>query len=199
MQTGPRFAETEGPLHLLGARLTLPAATALFGPLGRLGSPTPIPLDAALGAEAEALRERLCLAGSDRQALALLADWLLDRLSGLSPLALPSPRQLAVLGWRAEGLSDLLALSPRGLRKRFHECFGIAPKLWLQLSRFDAVLASRPQPGSLADTAAAFGYADQAHMTLEFGRFAGISPGRYAAVRARTAAPALAPHFVPGR
>jgi AraC-like DNA-binding protein len=58
-------------------------------------------------------------------------------------------------------------------------------------------LRAGPLRGSLADAAAAFGFADQAHMTAEFSRFAGVPPARYAKARADTAAPKAAPHFVP--
>lgn len=198
VQFGPRFAETAGELHLVGARLGLLAAARLFGAPAVAAGGVPVPLDAVLGSEAAPLRERLREARGDRERLELLARWLGARLGEGGPAWLPPPGELRRTGWRTDALADLLQLSPRGLRKRFADRLGIGPKLWLQLGRFDALLRAGPTPGSLADAAVAFGFADQAHMTAEFARFAGLPPGRYVRARASAAAPDAAPHFVPG-
>jgi AraC-like DNA-binding protein len=197
VQAGPRFASTSGELHLIGARLDPLASARLFGLPSDSEVAVPVPLESLLGVEASRLRERLLGAGSDRERIALLAAWLGDRLAESSRPWLPSRNELHRLGWRVDRLAEELGLSSRGLRKRFTEQVGIGPKLWLQLGRFDALLSRQPARGSLADLSAAFGYVDQAHMTAEFARFAGITPGRYGNARIASAAPSAAPHFVP--
>ena len=198
VQAAPRFAETIGELHLVGARLH-PAATArLFGPTHAGEPSTPIPLDALLGAQTARLREALLEAGESAGRFRILCQWLSARLLDPGGDWLPSLDELRQSGWRVDALADQVGLSSRGLRKRFVRELGIGPKLWLQLGRFDAVLRHRPKRGSLADLAARFGYTDQAHMNAEFRRFAGITPGAYLDARIGPSAPADAPHLLPG-
>ncbi len=197
LQVEPRWAETLGELHLVGARLHLLAAARLFGTAAMAAGGIPFPLDAVLGSAAKNLRERLLHVHSDRQRLEVLAHWLRARMDRDDAGWLPQPGDLSCTGWRTDALAEMLQVSPRGLRKRFSNKVGVSPKLWLQLSRFDELLRADPAPGSLADAAAAFGFADQAHMTREFTRFAGVPPARYATARASVAAPKAAPHFVP--
>ena len=198
VQSGPRYAATSGELHLIGARIDPLVAAQLFGLPASAEVALPVPLEALLGHEAGRLRDRLLEAPSDGARLVLLAAWLADRLADRSPAWLPSAATQRRLGWRVDALADALDLSPRGLRKRFAERIGIGPKLWLQLGRFDALLRHEPARGSLADLAAAFGYVDQAHMSAEFARFAGVPPGRYGMARRAGVAPSAAPHFLPG-
>jgi len=101
------------------------------------------------------------------------------------------------MGCRTDALADLLQLSLRGLRTRFADQRGIGPTLWLQLGWFDALLRAGPRVETLADVSAALGFADHAHRTAEFARFAGVPPGRYARARSGAAAPEDAPHFLP--
>ena len=197
LQHAPAFAETKGTLHLVGARLNVSAAAILFGRFASSDLTRPIALEELLGPEAAFLRERVALASSDAARLQILASWIASRLGEAKANELPCTQRLAAIGWRTDELADLLGLSTRGLGKRFNDRFGIGPKLWLQLSRFDAVIRHDLAGQSLADLAAAYGYADQAHMTVEFTRFAGVSPRRYALARRKAAAPDDAPHFVP--
>ncbi len=186
-----------GGLHLVGARLCPIAAARLFGSPARGSTTLPIPLYALLGADAAELRDRLLDEPSDAARLSLFGRWLGDRLEETSPIWLPPASALHRLRWRTDALADALGLSPRGLRKRFAERLGLSPKLWIQLSRFDALIRHRPSSPTLADLAAAFDYADQAHMSAEFARFAGAPPGKYARARAAVSAPDAAPHFLP--
>jgi len=78
-----------------------------------------------------------------------------------------------------EQLSQWIGLSHRQLQRRFSAAVGYGPKMFQSVLRFQRLLnfASRPaSPASLADLAAAAGYADQAHMTREVRHFAGCSP-----------------------
>jgi AraC-like DNA-binding protein len=89
------------------------------------------------------------------------------------------------------GLCATLALSERQLRRRFDDAVGYGPKTMQRVLRFRKVLTQltvTPQ-ADLAALAAQFGYSDQAHLTRETSRLAGLSP----AALARTLRPAGSP------
>lgn len=199
VQAAPRFAQTFGRLHLIGARLHPASAARLAGPADASGPAFPIPLDALLGTAGRQLRQWLLDAKNKESRFQVLASWLQTQLGCDGPAWLPDVHDLGRLGWRVDGLAEQLGLSTRGLHKRFVQQLGIGPKLWLQLGRFDAALRCRPASRPLADLAVDLGYSDQAHMTAEFRRFAGVSPGTYIRSRMRAAAPDDAPHLVPAR
>lgn len=199
IQSGPRYARTEGAMHLIGARLDPLLAAMLFRGAALGDDGRPIPIDEMGNAELWDLREQMCDQPEDEARCALLHDWLGRKTQSIETGWLPSQRELSKIGWRVDALADMLQLSPRGLHKRFVDHLGVGPKLWLQLGRFDALLQSDPSCRSLAETAAVFGYTDQAHMTAEFRRFAGTSPGRYMQERDAARAPPRAPHFLPGQ
>ena len=79
-------------------------------------------------------------------------------------------------------LADEVGWSERHLGQRFRAEIGVAPKVAGRMARFDRArrrLAARAVAGGplgLADIAADGGYADQAHLTREFGALAGCSP-----------------------
>lgn len=198
IQTGPRFASTDGYLYLVGARLRLHASAHLFGVFGTHEPRIPLPLDALIGGAAIALRDQLLAQKEPTDHLRVMAQWLRVRLQNLAPTWVPSPNILQRLGWRVDALAETVELSPRGLHKRFVEQMGIGPKLWLQVSRFDAVLRHKPSQSGLAEVAQRFGFADQSHMNVEFRRFAGTSPQAYVSRRHQRLAPESAPHFLPG-
>lgn len=197
VQSGPRFAQTLGELHLIGARLSISAATELFGPDINIDSRPPIPLDSLIGHEASLLREQLLEIKTEKQRLEALDQWIKKRLCYSSILDLPSLSDLAQLSWRTDALANLMNLSSRGLRKRFKTKFGIGPKFWLQLNRFDGLLNSDIAHTELVETAVSYGYTDQSHMTMEFKRFAGCPPQKYLLKRKENLAPDKARHFLP--
>jgi AraC-like DNA-binding protein len=64
----------------------------------------------------------------------------------------------------------------------FRERFGIGPKLYCRLARFQSglVYAGRRACVDWAQAALDLGYADQSHMIGEFRRFSGLTPGALA-------------------
>lgn len=87
-------------------------------------------------------------------------------------------------------LARTSGLPPRQLQRIFARETGMPPRSYLRLLRFrDAVVGVQGDASALADTAAASGYADQAHMTREFRALGGLSPST---ARRRAAGP-----FVP--
>ena len=73
-------------------------------------------------------------------------------------------------------------LSTRHLQRRFVRDVGLSPKLYARLSRFSAAMTAcmGAQPQNLADVAARFGFADQAHFAREARFFAGRPPSALA-------------------
>jgi transcriptional regulator GlxA family with amidase domain len=64
---------------------------------------------------------------------------------------------------------------------RFRREFGMAPKLFARVARFDRAveLLRRDRVASLAQVAVDCAYADQAHLTREFCEFAGSPPAAF--------------------
>ena len=65
----------------------------------------------------------------------------------------------------------------RQLERRFARNFGISPKEWLRVKRFEASLVKLANDReSLANVAADAGYTDQSHMTRDYRRATGLTP-----------------------
>jgi len=81
---------------------------------------------------------------------------------------------------RLSELGDYVGLSERQLRRRFEAGVGYGPKTLHRILRFRRWLqcARRPAAGGfgLAALAAVSGYADQAHLSREVARLAGVPP-----------------------
>jgi AraC-like DNA-binding protein len=65
-------------------------------------------------------------------------------------------------------------MSPRTLQRWFARHVGLPPRRYLRLLRFQKAFEQVPEQPSLADHAAAQGYADQAHMARDFRAMAGV-------------------------
>lgn len=71
----------------------------------------------------------------------------------------------------------------RRLRQLFNATYGCSPKAYLNLMRFNRQLLE-VHPLYAAREAVQTGYADQSHAIQEFRRFAGMTPGSYARIKA---------------
>ena len=104
----------------------------------------------------------------------------------LTSLPLPDAAgtvQAAIAGMESGALASLDAaadaagITVRTLDRRFERATGLTAAMYLRLVRFhrarDAIKAGAER---LSDVAAEAGYADQAHMTRDFRRFAGETP-----------------------
>lgn len=164
------------PPTLAAPVLRSPAA---FAALRRLAAMVARPDECAPGMAEEAAVAALAVAAGaaavapeersrrrDDPAVRRAASMLLDRLS--------RPPSLAELARE-------LGLSREHLVRRFGAVHGMPPMAWAlqrRLARARALLRAGASP---AETAAALGFADQAHLTRLFGRTAGTTPGRYRA------------------
>jgi AraC-like DNA-binding protein len=169
---------------LVGARFAPGAGGAALGlPLSELRDQR-VPVQ-TLDRE---LAERLAGDGDPAAALAMLAALLVHRVAEAPPdrLVGEAARRLALPGARVDDLAADLGVSERQLRRRCHAGVGYGPKTLQRVLRFRAALSRLDAGEDAAGVAAATGYADQAHLTRECTRLAGLAPG--ALVRERTAA-----------
>jgi len=128
--------------------------------------PVPTPLPGTL-APAEALERVVAVAAG------LVASGPPDADVGHAAALLAHPRM------RVEALSHELGLSERQLLRRFRAAVGYGPKTVQRILRFRRFLASidAAHPDvELARLALDAGYADQAHLTRETTRLAGMPP-----------------------
>jgi AraC-like DNA-binding protein len=114
---------------------------------------------------------------------AMLASALTKRLAAAGrtdSLVLAASRRLGVPGSRVTELADALGISDRQLRRRFHEAVGYGPKTLDRILRFQRFVARIRAVDSgdedLARIAADLGYADQAHLSRDSVRLAGLTP-----------------------
>jgi AraC-like DNA-binding protein len=123
-------------------------------------------------------------AGGDGEAFGAL-DRELTRI--LDRVTRPDQAVRAAVGALREGSTTVaevarrVFLSERQLHRRFTEHVGYGPKTLQRILRFQRAVAELgASPAGLARAAAAAGYADQAHLSRESRRLAGLSPGELA-------------------
>ena len=183
--TGARVVALAPGSRLVGARLRPGAAGAVLGlPASELRDLSP---DAAevLGRDVAAALLEALLAGSEPHAFLLRALHLRgvrepDPLVRAAVTALGRPRAWIGL------LAAELGVSARQLQRRVSDAVGYGPKMLARVLRFRRLQALPPAP--LIELALDAGYADQAHMTAEVTRLAGISPVRFLKDRTPTTA-----------
>jgi AraC-like DNA-binding protein len=98
-------------------------------------------------------------------------------------LVVTATRLLASGQTRVTDLGAALAVSERQLRRRFDLAVGYGPKTMQRILRFRRVLrqlAAAPRATDLAELALRAGYADQAHLTREATKLAGVPPAALA-------------------
>jgi AraC-like DNA-binding protein len=98
-------------------------------------------------------------------------------------LVVAATRLLATRETSVLELGPALAVSERQLRRRFDIAVGYGPKTMQRVLRFRRVidwLSTAPSSGDLASLAIRLGYADQAHLTRETTRLAGVPPAALA-------------------
>ncbi len=114
------------------------------------------------------------------QALRRLTELSAELVTSAPPdlLVLRATRLLAAAGASVADLGTALAVSERQLRRRFDVSVGYGPKTMQRVLRFRRVVdhLADGAPADLASLAFRLGYADQAHLTRETTRLAGLSP-----------------------
>lgn len=175
----PRSLAFGGRVRLAGIRLRPEGAYPLFRTAALTG-------DAFRSGELETLFERAACSAS---LPAVFDSWLLARRppDGPSPAVAEAVRTIRVASGRirVEELAEKLKLTPRHLERLFRERVGYAPKQLARITRARRAKAALAAGGGpIAQVAARFGYADQAHFTREFAQVIGIPPAEYLRRRA---------------
>jgi AraC-like DNA-binding protein len=187
--TGPVPSTRPPRSTVVGASFRPGAAPAMLGiPADRLRD-LRVPLSEAWGRDAERLQTSLDGAGSASARLKLLGHELRRRLTRAERpdqlVAVAVARLRSTHPTPVSAIAEELGISERQLRRRFHATVGYGPKTLARVLRFQRMLAiARQQPSrDLGQLAVDAGYADQAHMTMECTRLAGLPPGRLIAAR----------------
>jgi AraC-like DNA-binding protein len=161
------------------------AAAAVLGvPMTEL-TDRHVTIDELWGSRGRALHQRLLAVADPSAVLRILEQDLIARLQ--RPLlihpAVAGALALHSTAWSSSRVTDIqrqAGYSHKHFIDVFRSAVGLAPKHYLRVKRFTAVLR-RLASGSadLADLAASVGYSDQSHMSREFRDFAGITPTQY--------------------
>jgi methylphosphotriester-DNA--protein-cysteine methyltransferase len=174
---------------VVGLRFHPGAATPVLGmPASELVD-LMVDANAVWGREVAAVGERMADAASAQRAAALLQQIVADRLADAArpdPVVAEAVRRL--MPWQARHVTSLassLATSERSFRRQCRATIGVGPKALQRMLRFQGFLARvqyavsqgrRPAADGLALLAADVGYTDQAHLTRECVRLAGVTP-----------------------
>ena len=82
----------------------------------------------------------------------------------------------------SETLERLTGLSRFELARQFRKCLGASPHRYATMRRLERAKSLVAAGASLADAAAASGFADQSHMTRQFKQAYGLAPGEWRAL-----------------
>lgn len=178
---GPTLTETAGRQAGMQVMLSALGAGRLLGvPMGALGGGI-VAVEEVLGPPGRDLALRLREAPFWEARFAILEAFLLARLAAarslpaeLAAAAVTLERQGGTVPIRA--LAAGLGCSERRLERRFRDELGLSPKRYARLLRFERAVQRIAAGLPLAEVAAETGFADQAHLTHEVRRFAGMTP-----------------------
>jgi AraC-like DNA-binding protein len=187
--TGPAPTVTPPGTVLVGARFRPGAGGAALGlPLADLRDQR-VGLTAVCPMLAAALPPDLTPAEAVRTVTRLAARLVTERPP--DQLVVQAGRLLAAGRTSVADLATAVCVSDRQLRRRFDEAVGYGPKVTERVLRFRRVIRGLSGTGELdlAGLAASAGYADQAHLTRETTRLAGLPPRALA--RSLRPAPAI--------
>ena len=180
IQDGPRYARALEHRKLVGARLYPWFATDWLGSLPEGNGAPPPDLKSMIGPVADEIRGWFLEASDDQTILNRFGFWLTETLEPVSPPKNQLQELDLELSDTVAALAKNMNMSGPTLRRAFASQSGISPKRWLVLRRIDTLLRDprlAEASSSLADLAAEYGYADQAHLCRVMTRFAGTSPG----------------------
>jgi len=110
-----------------------------------------------------------------------ILDRLLDDLAGQPTEPLRDVHSsLNRAQFQVQRLATLLGQSGRTLQRRMRAATGLPPKQFLAVERFRRAVHGIPtQQSRLSRVAGDLGFSDQAHLTREFQRHAGLTPGAF--------------------
>ena len=183
--TGPSgtYTSAEGPCApAIVVQMAPLGAYTLLGPaVAELGGEI-VSLDDIVGADARRVSEQVRSARTWEERGRVLDDLLLTRAAD-GPQPAPEVAHAWHLLARSRGrhrISEIarqVGWSHKHLITRFKQQIGVTPRLAAQLLRLSTVWRHLDDEQSWARIAAECGYTDQAHLTREFRRFTGTTPG----------------------
>lgn len=181
--------DTAEQVRVMGVAFRPGGAHAWMGVSGEELSMRDINLEDMFGIDARRLRQRLLETACPVQRLALLEGW----LRGLSedPLLDPIIMHAVVCLGRTPLVTSIGTLqresgySAHRFNVLFRRHVGMTAKQYARLMRFRAVIdqAHSTVHPDWSSIAADSGYCDQAHLSHEFRRFAGMTPSQFADLR----------------
>jgi AraC-like DNA-binding protein len=184
----------QGAVHLIGVRFKAGGLAAFVRYSVHEISNQTINVRDIFGASADELEGRLYEASTTQQ-IALLDTFFLRWLQ----LPTNYVMTLRLARTLATTMDDLAiwqlcreaGYSFRSVDRFFRQFFGLSPKFYARIIRFQKALSMLPNPQlGLAEIAFACGYYDQAHLNKEFQSFAAQTPSQYRThLLQRTAAP----------
>jgi AraC-like DNA-binding protein len=181
--TRPVLAALPPQSTIFGLRFQPGLAPSLLGPSADQLRDCEVPLRDLWGAVARSPAAAAVRVGTAESRLAAASALLADRLAVARPVDEPIAAAVQLLSHcptaRVTELSRQVGLSERQLQRRFDTAVGLGPKTFQRVVRFHRWLGlAQAGQANLADLAAAAGYADQAHLTREATRLAGLPPAR---------------------
>jgi len=205
--TGPVVSTIPRGGSAVGVRFRVGAAGSALGIPARELLDGYADLEAVWGDAGAELADRLAAAPTLDVAVAVLTAAVERRLpppGAIDPVVRAAAVGAAQPRTPVEALGAGLGIGERQLRRRFDDAVGYGPKTLQRVLRFQRFLAlaeaertAGAADPDLAQLAFAAGYADQAHLTRECTRLAGLPP---AALLATGAGPGgeRSPEFAPG-
>jgi AraC-like DNA-binding protein len=177
------YTRAEGPCEpAVMVRLAPLGAYKLLGPVVSEIGGSIVGLDDIAGTDARRLSEQVQSARSWEKRGQLLDDFLLDRATR-GPQPSPEVSHAWRLLARSRGkdpISEIarqVSWSHKHLIAKFKQQIGVTPQMAARLLRLMLVWRHLNDDQGWARVAAQCGYADQAHLTREFRRFTGTTPG----------------------
>lgn len=163
--------EVDGPVSAWGIRFFPHTARAVTEEVGE---------GIREWANGAGLRERLGNAGSVGERVGVTDEWLRSRIRGRVPPALVGAAVRLLPRLSVDAVAERLRCSRRHLERAFVAEVGLAPKAWARIVRVQGAIRLREAnpEWSWAAVAAESGYADQAHLALDFRSIAGAAPSR---------------------
>lgn len=140
-------------------------------------------LDLVWGKTAREIEEKINSAKTPEECAAIAEKILYKRLAAngsFDPVVEEASRMIVEnRGLASIGtITNALGVSGRRLERRFGQRFGLTPKFFSRIVRFQNLLGAlgEERKENLLGTALTFGYYDQAHLIHEFNEFSGKSP-----------------------
>jgi AraC-like DNA-binding protein len=181
--------ELGGTGSIRAVKLRAGAARALFA-IDSVASLSEriVPLGELVGEDVEALEQHILSPADDQEALARLEAWVAGRMQverdpkiGLAVQVVERVARDAEMRTAAD-VVRVSGISLRPLQRLFRDYVGASPKWVIRRFRLQeaAVRLERGGFDSLAELAAALGYADHAHLSRDFKAVTGRSPAEFA-------------------